>query len=284
MRWLQSKVDIKTLADLRHPDILERLGQLLLDAFDNLILYDNSIRHEQLTARERLLIKDFQNPMFWERLNFRKRYKSLKSFRAILQKYNSSAIHKEVTDLIRAKWIQLNNELAAENRGAFHRHLEPIAAGKVGSISPLEYRVKYSPVDGEILMNVDVIHILPIKRICQTCGRDISNQRTGSVFCSERVHGKLAKRCRNTASGQARTERNRAKRQKEALKLNDLLKMDRNIIKSVTFTTSDRKRHRRQIGKSPLSKQELQKVVFVRINGFEFTTLRAKKVLTYLLT
>lgn len=284
MRWLQSKVDIKTIADLRHPGKLERLGQLLLDAFDNLIIYDYSIKHEQLTARERLLIKDFQNPMFWERLNFRKRYKSLKSFRAILQKYNSSAIHKEVTDLIRAKWIQLNNELAAENRGAFHRHFEPLAAVKVGSISPLEYRVKSSPVGGEILKNVDIIHILPKNRICQTCGRDISNQRTGSIFCSERVHGKTAKRCRNTASGQARTERNRAKRQNEAIQLNDFLKLDRNTFKAVTFTTSDRKRHRRQIGKNPLSKQELKKVILVRINGFEFTTLRAKKVLTYLLT
>ena len=37
-------------------------------------------------------------------------------------------------------------------------------------------------------------------RRCLTCGRDITDQRTGSVYCSELRYGKDAKRCRNKAS------------------------------------------------------------------------------------
>jgi hypothetical protein len=38
------------------------------------------------------------------------------------------------------------------------------------------------------------------ERFCKSCGRDISNQKKGSVFCSERMFGKVAKGCRNKDS------------------------------------------------------------------------------------
>jgi predicted nucleic acid-binding Zn ribbon protein len=37
-------------------------------------------------------------------------------------------------------------------------------------------------------------------RYCITCGNDITNQKKGSVFCSEKVFGKDAKKCRNQKS------------------------------------------------------------------------------------
>jgi hypothetical protein len=37
-------------------------------------------------------------------------------------------------------------------------------------------------------------------RHCKTCGRDISDQRAGSIFCSESKFGKAGKKCRNTDS------------------------------------------------------------------------------------
>ena len=38
------------------------------------------------------------------------------------------------------------------------------------------------------------------KRYCKTCGLDISQQDARSQFCSERLFGKDAKRCRNRDS------------------------------------------------------------------------------------
>lgn len=40
----------------------------------------------------------------------------------------------------------------------------------------------------------------PSFRICVTCGRDITDQKSGSQFCSEKVFGKEAKKCRNQNS------------------------------------------------------------------------------------
>ncbi len=37
-------------------------------------------------------------------------------------------------------------------------------------------------------------------RYCSTCGRDITDQKKGSVFCSEKLYGKQAKKSRNKNS------------------------------------------------------------------------------------
>jgi hypothetical protein len=44
---------------------------------------------------------------------------------------------------------------------------------------------------------------------CASCGKDISTQRNGSKFCSEAIHGKKAKQCRNKASNKTRTIKRR---------------------------------------------------------------------------
>ncbi|HSH65812.1 MAG TPA: hypothetical protein VLB84_08445, partial [Bacteroidia bacterium] len=35
---------------------------------------------------------------------------------------------------------------------------------------------------------------------CLSCGRNITNQKKGSMFCSEKIYGKEAKKCRNMQS------------------------------------------------------------------------------------
>ncbi|HEY8401336.1 MAG TPA: hypothetical protein VIK89_08745 [Cytophagaceae bacterium] len=50
------------------------------------------------------------------------------------------------------------------------------------------------------------------KRYCKSCGRDISGQKLNSVFCSEKIFGKEAKKCRNKDSN----PRNHVKRKIES--------------------------------------------------------------------
>ena len=80
-------------------------------------------------------------------------------------------------------------------------------------------RVKTSPPKGiETPLNKGINNLVKIEnerypqvraervknRQCITCGRDISNQKKGSHFCSEKIWGQSAKKCRNTDSGRRR--------------------------------------------------------------------------------
>lgn len=57
------------------------------------------------------------------------------------------------------------------------------------------------------------------RRLCRSCGRDISSQNLRSAFCSEKVFGKIAKKCRNLESN----PRNNFKKREEKIRLNGIL-------------------------------------------------------------
>lgn len=67
--------------------------------------------------------------------------------------------------------------------------------------------------------NSSAIHSLTDKRYCLTCGRDITNQKTGSKFCSEKLYGREAKKCRNMDSN----PRNHIKRKIEVIESRGVL-------------------------------------------------------------
>jgi hypothetical protein len=58
---------------------------------------------------------------------------------------------------------------------------------------------------------IDVLHKTEtsITKQCLTCGRDISNQKSTSKYCSEKLFGREVKRCRNRISNFKRDELNR---------------------------------------------------------------------------
>jgi hypothetical protein len=54
------------------------------------------------------------------------------------------------------------------------------------------------------------------RRYCQTCGRDISDQKDGSKFCSAKIVGyENAHYCRNTASNPRNNDKNKLERCKK---------------------------------------------------------------------
>jgi predicted RNA-binding Zn-ribbon protein involved in translation (DUF1610 family) len=129
------------------------------------------------------------------------------------------------------------------------------------------------------------------KRVCVSCGRDISHQKAGSKFCSENHYGKQAKRCRNKASNTARKTKliEARKIETEALKL-----LTREYLYSdlkITYTRNDGKRTRTNSQKiKPVPWKKRQKIISVRVKAppplgvVTLTTLRAKKFIKTITT
>ena len=79
-----------------------------------------------------------------------------------------------------------------------------------GLVRDINSKIKYNATFEsaiKIFKNIEVE-----ERKCFSCGRNISNQKKGSKFCSEKVYGKEAKRCRNVDSNPRNNFKQREKR------------------------------------------------------------------------
>ena len=224
MRFLEP-YNIATLADLLHPEKIGILGQILADMWDGLVFYDGSIDETKLSIDDRLKLKDYQNPLYWEDLNFKTRYKARVHFAELMAKYSPRTLQNDIREMIFSKWEKLvntgqksavqNHKKEAEKKGCFHQLLNESEAEEKGMFSPFKYRVKTSPQNPSKNKSDK-------KVFCSICGREITHQKPGSKFCSEKYFGKSARKCRNKAGNQYRTERNRTNRQQARQMLDEL--------------------------------------------------------------
>ncbi len=109
----------------------------------------------------------------------------------------------------------------AQNTRPFHHDLLNREADEFATFSPLECTGERLQVNNRngventstfcISESVDmsskeVSPLLPIPR-CLSCKKDISNQNTNSIFCSEKIYGRKAKKCRNRNSNERRNKK-----------------------------------------------------------------------------
>lgn len=67
MRFLQ-RYNIKTLADLKAPDKVHSIAQVLIKLVGVVVFYDGSIDETKLSISERLKLANFKNPNYWSEL------------------------------------------------------------------------------------------------------------------------------------------------------------------------------------------------------------------------
>jgi hypothetical protein len=191
MRYLEP-YGIKYLSDITNPDKVARLGILLLEMFSSIIMYDaNSIQPKQLTTAKQLKLSNWKNANYWQGLNRKQRYNQRLQFDSLLADHNANTTHFVVADLIRQKWLNLIGA-KHKNRVRFHHDFTSSEKPKQGTFSQLEYRVKTSFSNS--------LNEGKEKTVCKSCERDLSGQKNGSTFCSEKLYGKVAKKCRNKDS------------------------------------------------------------------------------------
>jgi len=176
------RINVSRLGDLTKPEVLNQLGELLNEMFGECIVSDK-VRTSDLTVTELKIYTLCSNPKVWERFNFRERYRKRNQFERIIETYGVNKWKRITARMIRDKW-----NLLYSFKPESVEKLTDLPKGQKGEFNRLGKGLIYRTSD------------LPEKRFCKSCGREISNQKKGSVFCSESIYGKEAKGCRNKDS------------------------------------------------------------------------------------
>ena len=190
MQYLHKKdISIQTFSDLMNRAVYTDLGCLLIKAFNELIFTDDRIVPKNIKCNvRRSVFHEYSNPRNWNSLRShgcsKKFNRQLKKFRGIIHEYSPDNIQETMVNLIQSGWDRLS---------------------KVVPILPVS--------KNQILSHyyIDVLHKTETSttKQCLTCGRDISNQKSSSKYCSEKLFGREVKRCRNRISNLRRDELNR---------------------------------------------------------------------------
>jgi len=209
--------NIQTLSDLMNTVSLDHLGTILTGNFNDILFYDYTIPETGINAGERLILTQGQNPMFWDeykKSNPDNYFKKRNRFKDLVRKYGKQDLQEMLLPLIGQKWHELltiNPETLQELTGVYKQDITGIDTSNIGAntVNPFNQEPDPDQVPGEGCQGVnDPDPGTPPRRYCLTCGRDISNQKSTSMFCSAKIVGySQAHKCRNMDSN----PRNRVK-------------------------------------------------------------------------
>lgn len=206
---------VQCLADLLDPAKLTRLGVILASNFNDILFYDYTTPKD----RERPLMTQGQTPAFWLNLletNPNSYYKKRIRFKDLVKKNGTQDFQEIIGGLIAQKW----NELLTSTPEI----LQKLTGGAKQDFTEINHSDKgLKPVILEPPLNTQGGGAeAPPRRYCLTCGRDISNQRVNSKFCSAKFVGyREAHRCRNTDSNPRNRAKYLIKKEREGLTLFD---------------------------------------------------------------
>lgn len=188
MQFVRGKnIPIVTLSDLLNRENIQRLNELLLNTFRRLYVFDYRINTKCINnRRDRNTLIECSNPTFWtiyRQIHTPTGYKKkVKRFNELVKKYAPDNLKKCVEQLITDKLKNLSN---------------------CYPILPLSKNATVTRFYTHIVGN----NGQPMTKYCLTCGRDISNQKNNSKFCSEKTYGPHVKVCRNKVSNLKRDEK-----------------------------------------------------------------------------
>lgn len=228
-------VALATLADLTDPDKVRPLGTLIQSIFADVVCYDGSVSAHTLTVREQLHLKEVSNPKWWADLPKRSRWDYRQKFALWAEKHGANKLFLNVVFSMPSHWEKLLSVthqtldfLSSENADVARGKLDFLSRKMRGQKVQLDKDLIYladaekksdeNPSDTPTQTPGDkrsFFHII----FCRCCGRDISAQRPGSRYCSERRFGPSARRCRD----KAHNARRRAARRAEVERLESLL-------------------------------------------------------------
>ena len=264
---------IATLADLKDVDKTASLIGILLDHLNEIVFFDFSYKCKELTTAKRLHWMQYSNPNYWESLNKRSYYKARQKLAELKQKYKCTDWLKFVSTRTTKKWFELVN-IKQEKGGLLPRLFEALESRKRGTFAELEYLLVNVPFGDVSKAKEKTLNIEPKKGACYciTCGRQLTNQKQGSRFCSERICGKEAKKCRNKDSNRRLTIKRKLFRA-----------MDKDLMLRVTYE-SNGKEYSDILGANEIcaTREWLDKVKRVELLKHPPETLNRERAKNYL--
>lgn len=186
MAYIKTKgANITTLQDIITGEWNTYFGNLLLTQWDKVIICPEGMINPNLITnpRTRENFINGLNPDYWTGLNSKAYIRQFARFKDMFKQFAPIDLYSVIHGLIKEKW----EHLSKDQRGNYYPYV-------YGNINPFTTNQ-------------------PKQRFCVTCGRDISNQKKNSKFCSETIHGPEVKKCRNLQSN----PRNNYKRKQDRI-------------------------------------------------------------------
>jgi hypothetical protein len=202
------KYGISKLSDITNYSTVKPLGVLLLSSYDDILLYDYTIKERAVPSSVGLILAQGRIPGYWDELkesnenNYRKKRVR---FRFLVKKYGTGNLQETIKNRIAEKWnalLDYNNLLICA-----------LAKSTLPELTDY-YKEILTGFNTSDKMLIPVLHeSISERRFCLTCGRVISQQKPGSKFCSEKFVGEQrAHSCRNADSGHRRTRKAKIER------------------------------------------------------------------------
>lgn len=188
------RMGIVNLSDLLRPEVWHQLSTELVKTQQALIMREPSINMTLLTTKRQLFIAKAGDAMYWQQLTPKDRLKAKTKLSEYVQKFATGNIKNQLKTIFERTFETILPDLKKGYvfpEGIFHQ--SDALKNDKGVCFP-------NSINYGIHSREDSAKDAPTERKCITCGRDISGQKTGSKFCSEKLFGKAAKKCRNTDS------------------------------------------------------------------------------------
>ncbi len=202
---------VETLADLQTVENVAPMLTLLVDRLNEIVFFDFGYKADGLSPAQRIGWERYSNPNYWAHLNRKQYYNARKLHQQHTEKYGAVSYQKIVVAKATACWEALVSG-KTKTLGQIPQVLETKESTATGTFSTLEYMLEKVPTEGK---NKTDVQKTEKRRFCVSCGREITRQKTGSRFCSEREFGKEARKCRNKDSNRRLSLKRKIKKAKE---------------------------------------------------------------------
>jgi len=219
---------ILTLSDLKKPENVAPLICLLRDTMKDIIFFDYSFKPKDFTKCKLLSWQQYGNPRYWESLDRNNYYKARRKLDVLTKKYNCIDWSEFCINRVQRKWFDLL-DCKHINRRHFHRIFEVGKQIKKATISQFKY-MRENVAKGDVKKREKKEpnfspEKIPKRRVkkktekktgyCVSCGRMLVGQKSGSRFCSERIYGSSARKCRNKDSNRRLSTKRKIERAKK---------------------------------------------------------------------
>lgn len=219
MEYLHAKgINIEFLSDLLNTSLYGKLGKLLIDSYNEILIYDNSVIVDELKPKQREFYKSAENFKYWVEIfdsytdekgknsrqyrNKRTYYqRKIKEFREIQKIYSKDNNIKLVGDLIVLKWNELT-KVTTETQSAINSFLMSEKCSKITDNTKISLIQKCSKTTDMVYNHIATNNASDTpRRYCISCNKEITHQKDNSKFCSPKYVGVVgAHRCRNADS------------------------------------------------------------------------------------
>ncbi len=198
------KLGIITLADLKKPEIYNGLQNELINAWNDVLLFDTTVfKNKRLPVKDANFLYKCKDPKFWKGVKNRTtRQRNKEKFHSLLIQYGSNGnLHDEVKRLLIKEFEKCMIDLDKEGQKSFNN---------VTVLPSVKSKAKTPECYG-FTVNIEGNTVTPVKRYCKGCNKELHpGQIKSSICCSAKYVGeKKAHQCRNNVYNPSNNFRNK---------------------------------------------------------------------------